>query len=523
LEKGSEHPLAEAIVEGARKRELDLPKAETFESVPGKGVQGTVGGQSLALGNDAMMQALGVETRWIEDSMDVLRSEGKTAMYVSIDGVLAGIVAVADPIKATTAGAIRDLHRLGLRVIMATGDNQQTAEAVASELGIDDVRAYVAVLTGHFGRHHSSQLRVGVSWSRRSVGPALSDCVASRRQHRSHHCFADPVARAIRPVARYAQSQCGPLVGPSVMIAAAIPFPDISPEIFTVQVGSLSLSLRWYAVAYIAGLLLGWRLCALMIRRPMLWPNHAPPIAPQQLENLLTWIILGVVLGGRLGFVIFYQPEYYLSRPVEILKIWQGGMSFHGGFLGVATATLVFALRNKFSILGLADLLAVAAPIGLLLGRIANFLNAELWGRPTALPWGVVFPGEAAQSCLGVDELCARHPSQLYEAVLEGLVLGAVLLTLALRRRWLQSPGALTGVFLTGYGFARGVVELLRQPDAQFVTDTNPIGHALHFGGWGVTMGQTLSLPMVVAGCILIIWARSGRNGGATGNIAKKA
>ncbi len=154
----------------------------------------------------------------------------------------------------------------------------------------------------------------------------------------------------------------------------------------------------------------------------------------------------------------------------------------------------MFALRNRLEILGLADLLALSAPIGLLLGRVANFINAELWGaRPPSL--GVVFPGEAAQSCTGAIGLCARHPSQIYEAALEGLVLGAVLLTLALRRKWLHSPGALTGMFLAGYGSARFLVEFVRQPDMQFVTEENPIGHALHFGTGGLTMGQILSLP----------------------------
>lgn len=230
-----------------------------------------------------------------------------------------------------------------------------------------------------------------------------------------------------------------------------------------------------------------------------------------QLEQLLNWVVVGVILGGRLGFVLFYQPDYYLARPLEILKVWQGGMSFHGGFLGVSVAALVFALRNRLEILGLADLLALSAPIGLLLGRVANFINAELWGRPTTLPWGVVFPGEAAQSCAGAIGLCARHPSQIYEAALEGLVLGAVLLTLALRRKWLHSPGALTGMFLAGYGSARFLVEFVRQPDMQFVTEENPIGHALHFGTGGLTMGQILSLPMILTGVALIWWVRSDR------------
>ncbi|MCI2401054.1 prolipoprotein diacylglyceryl transferase [Aliiroseovarius subalbicans] len=295
------------------------------------------------------------------------------------------------------------------------------------------------------------------------------------------------------------------------MNLAAIPFPDISPEIFSIEIGSLTFALRWYALAYIAGLLLGWQLCVRLIRNVEFWRDQTPPMTSLQLEQLLNWVVVGVILGGRLGFVLFYQPDYYLARPLEILKVWQGGMSFHGGFLGVSVAALVFALRNRLEILGLADLLALSAPIGLLLGRVANFINAELWGRPTTLPWGVVFPGEAAQSCAGAIGLCARHPSQIYEAALEGLVLGAVLLTLALRRKWLHSPGALTGMFLAGYGSARFLVEFVRQPDMQFVTEENPIGHALHFGTGGLTMGQILSLPMILTGVALIWWVRSDR------------
>jgi phosphatidylglycerol:prolipoprotein diacylglycerol transferase len=295
------------------------------------------------------------------------------------------------------------------------------------------------------------------------------------------------------------------------MTLAALPFPEISPEIFSIEIGTMTFALRWYALAYIAGLFLGWRLCLRLIRQVAHWPDQTPPLTAQQLEQLLNWIVLGVILGGRLGFVLFYQPEHYLTRPLDVLKIWQGGMSFHGGFLGVSVAVLVFAWRNRLSVFGIADLLALSAPIGLFLGRLANFINAELWGRPTSLPWGVVFPGEAAQFCPGVVGLCARHPSQVYEAVLEGLVLGALLLTLGLRYAWLRSPGALTGVFLAGYGLARFLVEFVRQPDLQFVTDANPIGHVLHFGIGGLTMGQLLSAPMIVVGMALIWRTRNGR------------
>ena len=243
---------------------------------------------------------------------------------------------------------------------------------------------------------------------------------------------------------------------------------------------------------------------------PRLWGAGGPPLASARLEDLATWIVLGVVLGGRLGFVLFYQPAYYAANPAEALMVWQGGMSFHGGMLGVAAALVGFSLRHRVPLLPLADLLALATPIGLFLGRLANFVNGELWGRPTDLPWAVIFPGAAAQDCAGVAGLCARHPSQLYEALLEGALLGAVLLWLAWRRGAFQRPGLLTGVFLMGYGTARALVELVRQPDAQFAGPGNPLGHALQLGQAGLTMGQILSLPMIAAGLWLALRAVRG-------------
>lgn len=289
------------------------------------------------------------------------------------------------------------------------------------------------------------------------------------------------------------------------MLTAAIPFPDIGSELFAIDIGTFHFALRWYALAYIAGILIGWQICVRAVKKPALWPKDEPPLTPDQIGDLLTWIILGVIIGGRLGFVLFYQPQYYLQNPLEILMVWQGGMSFHGGFTGVAVAGLVFSIRQGAPLLGTADLLALATPPGLLLGRLANFTNNELWGRPTDVPWAVIFPGEAAQTCPGVAGLCARHPSQLYEALLEGFFLGAVLLVLAWRRGWLKSPGAITGIFLMGYGLARAFVEFFRQPDMQFVTVGNPVGHALHFGNWGLTMGQTLSVPMILLG-VFLLW-----------------
>jgi phosphatidylglycerol:prolipoprotein diacylglycerol transferase len=290
---------------------------------------------------------------------------------------------------------------------------------------------------------------------------------------------------------------------------AYIPFPDISPEIVSIEVFGLTLALRWYALAYIVGLVVGWRLIVALVRTPRLWPQGAPMV-PEQVERLLTWVILGVILGGRLGYVLFYQPGIYLQNPGQILRVWEGGMSFHGGFLGVVVTGVLFCRREGIAMLSLADLMAVAAPVGLFLGRIANFINAELWGRPTSLPWGVAFPGDAAQDCPGVTGLCARHPSQLYEAGLEGLVLGAVLVFVVYRRDWLARPGRVAGLFLAGYGLARFAVEFVRQPDAQFVTPGNPLGLAWQVGGWGLTQGQALSLPMIAAGLWFML--RAGRH-----------
>ena len=284
-----------------------------------------------------------------------------------------------------------------------------------------------------------------------------------------------------------------------------IPFPDISPEIFSITVAGREFALRWYALAYLVGLLAGWRIMVALMRRPALWGDRAP-MAPEQVEELLTWIVVGVVLGGRLGFVLFYEADYYLAHPAEIVRVWQGGMSFHGGFLGVVLAAWVFARRNAIPPLRLADALAVATPVGLGLGRLANFINAELWGRPTDLPWGVVFPGEAAQACATATMACARHPSQLYEAALEGVLLLIALVWLV-RRGGLGRPGLALGVFLAGYGLARFVVEFFRQADARFITPDNPLGHVLGGPVWGVTMGQLLSLPMVVVGAGFILWA----------------
>ena len=288
---------------------------------------------------------------------------------------------------------------------------------------------------------------------------------------------------------------------------AALPFPDIDPVIFSLELFGITLALRWYALAYIVGIALGWQVIAALLRRTQLWKAATPPMEVGRLEDLLTYIVIGVIAGGRLGYVLFYRPEYYLQNPLEIPAIWTGGMSFHGGFLGVVLAVWLFSRRHEVALGSLADLIAIAATPAILLVRLANFINAELWGRPTELPRGVVFPGEAAQACGQISGACARHPSQLYEAVLEGLILGLILLVLVGRGK-LKTPWFLTGVFFAGYGLARFVVEFVRQPDAQFVGPDNPLGWRFDFGDWGLTMGQSLSLPMIVVGILVLMAAR---------------
>lgn len=289
---------------------------------------------------------------------------------------------------------------------------------------------------------------------------------------------------------------------------AAIPFPPVSPEIFTLHLGSVTFSLRWYALAYLVGIFLGFLLARAAIRREGLWPGNQPAMSREQLDAFLTWLILGVIIGGRLGFVLFYEPAYYLQNPLQILEIWNGGMSFHGGFLGVVVAAIIFCRKHALIYLSVGDMLALATPPGLLLGRIANFVNGELWGRPTDASWGVIFPGAAAQSCATATEACARHPSQLYEAGLEGLILGLLLIFIAFNTRVLKHPGRLMGTFIMGYGIARFIVEFFRLADAQFISAGNPNGHVIRLGDTlGLTMGQTLSLPMVLVGLFFVLWS----------------
>jgi len=261
-------------------------------------------------------------------------------------------------------------------------------------------------------------------------------------------------------------------------------------------------------MAYIIGILIGWRLALMAVKAARLWPDNASPMKPAQVEDLLTSVILGVIVGGRLGYVVFYQPAYYLAHPLEALMIWQGGMSFHGGLLGVIAAGLYFCARTGISKLHTADMMALAVAPALFLGRVSNFVNSELWGRPTDLPWGVIFPDRAAQACGPFIDICARHPSQLYEAILEGLLLGTFILWLVWRRDALKKPGIIMGTFFAGYGIGRFLVEFARQPDAQFITLENPLGLVLQTGGYGFTMGQLLSIPMILIGIWFIIRAR---------------
>lgn len=287
-----------------------------------------------------------------------------------------------------------------------------------------------------------------------------------------------------------------------------IQFPNISPNIFSFEFFGFDFVLRWYAVSYIVGFILSLMLMKFFLKKVALWADNHPPMHEENADSLLTYLIVGVLLGGRLGYVFFYNFSYYLERPVDIVKVWDGGMSFHGGFLGVVVSGILYARLNQVRLLSCADLIAISSPPGLFLGRIANFINAELWGKPTDVSWGVIFPGNAAQSCPGVLGLCARHPTQLYEAILEGCVLFVVLFAMGLSG-FFKKPGLITGAFLFGYGVSRFLIEFYRVPDQQFFSDANPYGFAHRFGDFGVTMGQLLSLPMIVFGLALIIFAYS--------------
>ena len=293
---------------------------------------------------------------------------------------------------------------------------------------------------------------------------------------------------------------------------AAIPFPNINPILWSIDVGSFSLAIRWYALAYISGFLLAWWWANRAICNKQLWADGTAPMTQKNIEDFLTWAIIGVILGGRLGWVFFYSQGAWLEEPTMIYKVWEGGMSFHGGILGIMVVTILFTQKYTIPILPFSDILALGAPIGLGLGRLANFINAELWGRPTTKAWGVVFPNTPDCPLTWLELTCARHPSQIYEAILEGVVLFVVISYLAFRRGWLKNSGALAGIFFIGYGAARFIVEFFRQGDAQFTSLTNPWGHVLRLGesaeSIGFTMGQLLSLPMIALGLTFLFYAR---------------
>jgi phosphatidylglycerol:prolipoprotein diacylglycerol transferase len=255
-----------------------------------------------------------------------------------------------------------------------------------------------------------------------------------------------------------------------------LPYPDIKPEIFSIG----PFAVRWYALAYIAGLVIGWQI----MRRVCAQPPKV--LTPEKIDDFLLWAALGVILGGRLGYILFYKPGFFLENPGQIVMLWEGGMSFHGGLLGVITAILAFSFRNHISPFLLSDLVALVTPIGLFFGRIANFINGELWGRPSDVPWAMIFPRDP-------DHL-PRHPSQLYQATFEGILLFALVLAVWKLTDGRRRPGLITGTFCKGYAVARIVGELFREPDSF-------LGFLV--GDW-LTMGMLLSLPVLAFGGWLV-------------------
>ena len=272
----------------------------------------------------------------------------------------------------------------------------------------------------------------------------------------------------------------------SLKLSALMPFPEIDPVAFSLG----PIAVHWYGLAYVAGILCGWLYARRLARNDALWPNDRSPITATHLDDFLVWVAVGIVLGGRIGYILFYDFAAVVENPVRAIQIWNGGMSFHGGFLGATLAMVFFARRNGIPVLSMFDIVATVVPFGLLFGRIANFINAELWGRISDVPWAVVFPTGGPFS---------RHPSQLYEAGLEGVVLLLLLAALVFGAKALKRPGLVSGAFLCGYALSRIFVEFFREPDAQ-------LGY-LAFD-W-LTMGMLLSLPMVALGLWLMLRARA--------------
>ena len=265
-----------------------------------------------------------------------------------------------------------------------------------------------------------------------------------------------------------------------------IPYPAFDPVL--IHIGPLAI--RWYALSYILGILLGWAYARALIRSGRLWGGNASknsaPMTVVDFDDFVLWVTLGIILGGRAGYVLFYNLPHFTAHPLEIFQLWHGGMSFHGGFAGCVLAVLLFAKSRGISVLSLGDITCAVGPIGLFLGRIANFINGELWGRATDVPWAMVFPTGGP---------VPRHPSQLYEAALEGLVL-LVILALMIRAGALKRPGLTVGSFAVLYAIARSTCEFFREPDAQ-----------LGFLWGGATMGQLLSIPLLLAGLAFIAYA----------------
>jgi phosphatidylglycerol:prolipoprotein diacylglycerol transferase len=272
---------------------------------------------------------------------------------------------------------------------------------------------------------------------------------------------------------------------PEAMVFAVLRFPDIDPVLF--QIGPLAV--RWYALSYIAGLIFASWYMKRLVGNPALWGGGRPSMTVAQVDDFFLWSVVGVVAGGRLGYVLFYKPLFFLTHPLEIVRMWDGGMSFHGGFLGVVVACVWFGRRIGTGLDRLLDLGAASVPVGLGLGRLANFINGELWGRPSDAPWAIVFPADTAQ--------LPRHPSQLYEAGLEGAVLFLAIRIATHRFGALRHPGRASGIFALGYGLSRVTVEFFREPD-----------EFLGYFADVITMGQILSLPLIAVGVWLLLRSR---------------
>ena len=255
----------------------------------------------------------------------------------------------------------------------------------------------------------------------------------------------------------------------------SISFPNLSPEIFSIG----GFSIKWYGLAYVVSILMGWKYVSIISK------NSPAIVSKKNIDDLVVWITLGIIIGGRLGYALFYQPMEYLQNPIKIVEIWNGGMSFHGGLIGVLISTIIFSKIRKINILNISDMLAIVTPIGLFFGRVANFINQELWGKVTSVPWAVEFP---------LGGYLPRHPSQIYEALLEGIVLFLILNLLWNFTTLRYKPGVITGIFVSGYSIFRIFIEIFREPDSH-------LGYVFYI----FSMGQILSIPLLIFGLLLVI------------------